>query len=81
MSQRDAILKALQQGDCLTSLDALERFGCARLAARIAEIKRLGHPVTMRWVRKGKKTFAEYYLPEALNAIEINGILHYRLPL
>lgn len=81
MSQRDAILDALRRGDCLTSLDALQRFGCSRLAARIAEIKKLGHPVAMRWVTRGKKTFAEYYLPETCDAIEINGTIHYRLPL
>lgn len=81
MSQRDAILAALQRGDRLTQLDALQRFGCSRLAARIAEIKKLGHPVVMRWVSKGKKTFAEYYLPETCNAVEIDGVIHYRLPL
>lgn len=42
ISQRDAIRSALEAGDRLTSLDALHRFGCLRLGARIFELRREG---------------------------------------
>ena len=42
MSQKAEILATLKEGERLTALDALERFGCFRLAARIHELKQEG---------------------------------------
>jgi len=42
-SQNKAILKHLKAGKSLTPLDALLRFGCMRLAARIYYLKQEGH--------------------------------------
>jgi hypothetical protein len=39
LSQSRAILTALQAGDTLTHLEAERRFGCSRIAARIADIR------------------------------------------
>lgn len=39
-SQLDQILAALENGDSLTALDALEDYGCSRLASRITDLKR-----------------------------------------
>tara|TARA_R100000808_G_scaffold24737_1_gene57946 strand:- start:3363 stop:3548 length:186 start_codon:yes stop_codon:yes gene_type:complete len=61
MSQTDQILQALKNGDRVTSLGALERFGCFRLAARIGELRQKGHPIKMRMVGD-KKKYAEYSL-------------------
>lgn len=45
MSQRSAILAALEKGARLTPMDALTRFGSFRLAARVADLRRAGHDV------------------------------------
>lgn len=62
MKQKDAILAALRAGDRLTPLDALYKFGCNRLAARVWELKLEGHPVTSRLVKRGGAEVAEYAL-------------------
>lgn len=45
MSQASEILAALQAGETLTPMDALNRFGCFRLGARIYELIRDGHDI------------------------------------
>ncbi len=53
----------LQEGEPITSLDALERYGCMRLASRISELKRKGFPIRSRFIRTGKgKQVKEYWL-------------------
>jgi hypothetical protein len=61
-SQNAAILQALRRGDSITALEAIERFGSARLAARIADIRAMGHDVKTAWEKQGGKRFARYYL-------------------
>lgn len=46
MSQNEQILDALKRGP-LTPLDALERFGCFRLAARVGELREQGHSIAV----------------------------------
>lgn len=41
-SQTEAIKEYLLQGHCITPLEALEMFGCFRLGARIADLKKQG---------------------------------------
>ncbi len=55
-SQNAMILKALQNGDKITPLDALNRFDCFRLGARIYNLKKLGYPITKEMIktRSGK---------------------------
>lgn len=45
MSQTADILAALRAGHALTPMDALDRFGCFRLAARVAELRAEGHQI------------------------------------
>lgn len=45
MSQTADILAALRAGHALTPMDALDQFGCFRLAARIKEIRAEGHSI------------------------------------
>jgi hypothetical protein len=45
MSQRDELLKALQRGECLTTLDAFRRYGVMALSQRMTELQRAGYPV------------------------------------
>lgn len=61
MSQTQQILQALKSGDKITQMDALQRFGCFRLGARILEIRQMGHSVSSRMVDAGNgKRVAEY---------------------
>ena len=63
MSQTTDILRHLAKGRTLTPLEALERFGTFRLAARIAEIRRQGHSVETDTVRtRGGARVARYRL-------------------
>lgn len=46
MSQNEQILAALKRGP-LTPLEALERFGCFRLAARVGELREQGYAIAV----------------------------------
>ena len=66
-SQIDRILAVLESGGTLTALDALEDFGCSRLASRITDLKRRGVPVASRMVQRLNRygrlcRVAEYYM-------------------
>jgi hypothetical protein len=62
-SQAGLILKHLQSGGTLTALDALDLFGCNRLAARVADLRGKGYNVKSRWlVTPSGKRVSEYYL-------------------
>lgn len=43
MTQKDKILGYLKTGEAITALDALNKFGCLRLASRILELKDIGY--------------------------------------
>ena len=68
-SQSERILHALQSGDRLTPMQAIQRFGCMRLAARIWDLKRDGHDIQERLVavdtRDGTTEVAEYSMAPA----------------
>lgn len=58
MSQNNAILDYLQEGNSLTSLEALNKFQCFRLASRISDLKSAGHkiyPHPVKDERTGKR--------------------------
>ena len=63
MSQKSEILKYLQTGKTLTSLEALNMFKTMRLASRINDLKK-DHDIKteMRLSVDGTKRFAEYSL-------------------
>lgn len=68
-SQRAAIRRHLEAGNSLTALQALNHFGCARLASRIDELRQAGMNIETRWLRvqnrQGKWVrVAEYHLAE-----------------
>ena len=62
-TQANRILRYLEAGNRLTALEALERFQCLRLAARIHELRDAGWQIEERTVetRSGKRV-AEYWL-------------------
>ena len=61
MSQEKAILSHLKRGP-ITPLDALERYGCFRLAARISDLRSAGHPIKTEWLERQGKRYARYRL-------------------
>lgn len=50
-SQTIQILRHLQAGGSLTPMEALQRFQCLRLSARINELQRLGHEIKCEMVK------------------------------
>ena len=43
-------------------MNALSLFGCARLAARIDDLRNMGHIIITEDVKQDGKTFARYHL-------------------
>jgi len=63
MSQTTEILRHLAKGKTITPIEALDRFNCFRLAARIAEIRDRGHRIEVSKVRtKSGARVARYSL-------------------
>lgn len=44
-SQNQKILAYLKSGSGLTQLEALNKFGCMRLGARVWELRHMGYPI------------------------------------
>jgi hypothetical protein len=65
-SQNESILRYLRSGGKVTSLTALQMFGCLRLSGRVWDLKKEGHNIKNRWVRVGRGsrmvTVKEYFL-------------------
>lgn len=62
-SQKYKILKYLQTGHSLTSLQAIEKWGITRLAAQILFLKNKGHVIKATRIKTNKGTqIAEYRL-------------------
>lgn len=65
--QNQRVLKALENGERLSSRYAWDTYGIARLSARISELRRMGYPIeSFRRETEnqfGESThYAEYYL-------------------
>lgn len=63
-AQEKAILKYLAEGYSLTSMQAVKKFDCLRLSARIFNLKKAGHDIVAPLVydKKTKKNYASYRL-------------------
>ncbi len=63
MSQTAQIAAYLKKGHKLTPIEALERFGCFRLAARVHELNRQGMNIKSELRRfNGEKRAAVYWV-------------------
>ena len=62
MSQNKQIKEALLKGGKITALDALNNYGCMRLAARIADLRDSGMNIKTTIIVIGNKRFAQYSL-------------------
>lgn len=58
-TQNAKILAHLKRGETITPKDALALFSCFRLAARIGDLRKLGHDIRTRLTKDG---YAEYWL-------------------
>lgn len=62
-SQASAILQHLKEGKGITPIDALNLFGCFRLGARIADLKKMGYDIVTEMIKvEGGKYVARYHL-------------------
>jgi hypothetical protein len=61
-SQTALIKGWLLNGRSITQLDALNMFGCFRLAARIADIREQGLDIVTDMITVNDKRVANYYL-------------------
>lgn len=61
MNQTTQIANYLQKGKTLTPIEALNKFGCFRLAARISDLRNDGMLIKTTIVKlKNKKQVAQY---------------------
>jgi hypothetical protein len=61
MSQNKQIADYLNKGKKLTPIDALNKFGCFRLAARIADLRNDGMNIVTRTIKlENNKQIAQY---------------------
>lgn len=61
-SQKDAILEYLLRGHTITPIEALNQFGCFRLADVIFRLKKDGYDIETAMIKDGDKWYARYRL-------------------
>jgi len=61
-SQQKNILNHLKKVGSITPLDALEQYGCFRLAAVIFNLRADGHKIKTKKITRQGKTYASYKL-------------------
>ena len=59
-TQKQQIQNYLQTGKPLTPIQALNKFGCFRLAARIADLRNDGLVIATKIISKKGKNYASY---------------------
>lgn len=69
MTQCEMILQHLEQCGSITAIEAMNKYGIARLASRISDLKKSGVPIRKRMVKAKNRfdetvCFAEYSLEE-----------------
>ena len=62
MNQKTQILEHLKNGKKITPIEALNMFGCFRLAAVVFDLKQKGYDIQTRIINNANKSFAEYSL-------------------
>ena len=81
MSQNQQIANYLNKGRKLTPIDALNKFGCFRLAARIADLRNDGMNIKTTIVKlKNKKQVAQYSVNQFIFAIGVADLLRTYCP-
>ena len=71
--QEERILEYLQGGGELTSLEALNLFGCFRLASRISSLKQQGHNILSETITlENGKRVSKYFMVDEPIADELS---------
>ena len=61
ISQTKRIKKHLDEGYSITAFEALQLYGCIRLASRMHDLKKIGYPFVKEMIKVGNgKRIAEY---------------------
>lgn len=71
-TQCDLVLMFLTENGSITPMEALDEFGCMRLASRISDLKKAGYPIIKEMVTKKNRygetiRFAKYRLNTSAN--------------
>jgi hypothetical protein len=61
-TQKENVLNHLKSGKSITPLEALQEYGCFRLADRIFVLRQDGYNIITNNITENGKTFAEYTL-------------------
>lgn len=63
-SQNDTIQEYLEAGHSITPLEALNKFNCLRLGARVADLKKRGLDIVTKIIKDSdtSKRYASYFL-------------------
>lgn len=62
LSQCELIMRHLRLYGSITPLVALKKYGCMRLGARIWDLRKCGHSITVANVKENGKHYAKYIL-------------------
>ena len=58
LTQCDRIIQFIEETGSITQLEALEQFGCMRLASRMCDIKKMGYAVEKK-MEKSRNRYGE----------------------
>lgn len=75
MNQSQEILAYLQSGRSLTPLEALDKFGCFRLGARVWDLEQKGYKIKTEFITENGKTFARYSIFGEAQSVEVSSPL------
>lgn len=60
--QTDRILAHLKARKTITTMQAIKRYGCTRLASRICDLKEAGYKIGAYWAKERSGRVYKYYL-------------------
>lgn len=69
MTQNSILLAALQRGESITTLEAMQRFGCCRLSERVRELEQQGYAIDHAPVHENGKRYVRYSLRGQLSLV------------
>ena len=75
MTQEEKILSYLKEGNTLTSMTAFNYFGITKLASRISDLRKKGHPIKNDLVKVETRyeqpvKIAKYYYGESKESLD-----------
>ena len=71
MSQANEIMFHIRKYGSITPLEALDLYGCMRLAARVNDLRNRGHAIRTDLVARDGKMWAKYSLGEQTRSWDV----------